>query len=140
MMMNQDMENLARECRFLTHYLAGRSPSDDLVQRYLEAHRVLLSGPHEASEMAMAAFVHRHPWTLPYLDAASGLLRPHSLLRKKILLMIALLEASPEFTEFFVPEAMSVSRFLWHMTGYGLSSAAKLAVGCLIYPVSILGR
>lgn len=131
---------LADECRVITRYLSDRFPDARLIHRYIEAHRILLGGPEDPVEIARMVFVHRNPWSLPFLDAASGLLRPHSLLRRKVLLMTALLEAAPEFTDLFVPREMSVPRLLWCMAGYGISSLAKLLVGCFLHPLSTVRR
>ena len=45
----------------------------------------------------------RHVWALGPLDAISALRRPKSILRAKLLLMSAILEARPEFSEKFLP-------------------------------------
>jgi len=61
---------------------------------------------YDASD-AMTRFVQRHPWTLPALDAALALTRPDTLLRKKLLLMAAVLETRPEYSAAFLPRDRS---------------------------------
>jgi hypothetical protein len=127
-------QELIQECRVITHYLAGQAPSSDLIQRYLEANTALLARIHSPSDQAIVSFVRRNPWALPYLDATLAVVRRDSLLRHKILVMIAILEATPEFVHLFLHEPVSILRFFWRMTGYGASSMLRLMVGCILYP------
>jgi hypothetical protein len=127
-------EALADESRSITHYLLGKEPPHDLVQRYIEANAILFSGGSSSSDLAMVAFVQRNPWSLPYLDSALSILRPDCLLRNKILLMVAILEATPQFTDAFRPEPFSIPQFFWRMGKYGISSIVKFLTGVLVYP------
>jgi hypothetical protein len=131
---------LIQECRVITQYLLGQEPPQDLINRYIEANSIHFTGETSHTDLAIVAFVRRNPWSLPFLDAVSGFFRPNSLLRKKILLMIAILEAAPQFAVFFLPERFSIPRFLWRMSGYGLSSAVKFMIGCFIYPFAVNAR
>jgi len=131
---------LAHECRAITRYLLGQEPPQDLIQRYLEANSVLFAGKASHSDLAVVAFVRRSPWSLRFIDATSALFRPNSLLRNKILVMIAILEVTPRFTGFFLPEPFSISLFFWRMAVYGLSSTAKFLIGCFIYPFAARAR
>lgn len=130
-------QELIQECRVITHYLTGQAPPSDLIQRYQEANTTLLARINSPSDLAIVSFVGRNPWALPYLDAALAIVRRNSLLRYKILVMIAILEATPEFVHLFFPEPMSIPRFFWRVTGYGASSVLKLMVGCILYPFAV---
>ena len=128
---------LAHECRVITRYLLGQEPPQDLIQRYIEANSILFTGETSRSDLAVVAFVQRNPWSLPFIDAASALFRPNSLLRNKILVMIAILEATPQFADVFIPEPFSIPQFVWRMAGYGISSMAKFLIGVFIYPFAV---
>ena len=132
-----DRDALIHECRTITHYLLGQAPDPELIERYIEANITLIREEIPPSDKATVNFVQRHPWSLPYLDAASAFLRPQSVLRSKILLMVALLEATPQFTDIFIPESFSIPQFLWRMAGYGISSAVKVSIGILVYPFAV---
>ena len=131
---------LKEECRIITAYLVGDRPTDELIQRYINAHTILLNENRSPRELAVAAFVRRHPWALPSLDAALAVLRPAALLRSKILLLIAILETVPQYADHFFPEAVSGPRFFWQMAGYGVVSAAKFVLGCCLYPIAVHAR
>ena len=128
---------LAHECRAITRYLVEQEPSQDLISRYIEANAVLFTDEASGPDLAIIAFVRKKPWSLPFLDAVSGLMRPNSLLRNKILVMIAILEATPQFSDFFLPESFSIPQFFWRMAGYGISSMAKFLIGVFIYPFAV---
>src|SRR5262245_53060257 len=116
---------LADECRLLTRYLLDREPSQEMLGRYAAAHQALDLGTDEPE----LRFLHRYPRSLPLLDAATGILRPGSVVRKKVYLMAALLEATPEHAGFFLQEPGSVwptlACFLWQ----GIRSTIKAILG-----------
>lgn len=128
---------LAHECRVITRYLLGQDPPQDLIQRYLQANSALFTYKASHSDLAVVAFVRRNPWSLPFIDAASALFRPNSLLRNKILVMIAILEATPQFAGAFIPEPSSIPQIAWRMAVYGISSMAKFLIGMFIYPFAV---
>ena len=133
-------EALVEECRIMTAYLLDDRPTDELIQRYIDAHTILLNEHRSPKELAVATFVRRYPWALSSLDAVLAVLRPAALLRSKILLMIAILETVPQYTDHFFPEAVSGPRFFLRMAGYGLASAAKFVLGCCLYPFAVHAR
>jgi len=130
-------EVLVDECQRITHYLLGKRPPHDLVQRYIEANGILFSGEISSSDRAIVAFVQRNPWSLPYLDAVLSILSPGCLLRNKILLMVAILESTPQFVDAFTSEPFSILQFLCRMAGYGISSVFKFSIGILVYPFAV---
>lgn len=121
-------------------YLLDTELSDALIQRYADANRQLLPGEHAPRDLAPVAFVLRHPWALPYVDAALGLLQPDALLRNKILIMVAVLEATPDYVAAFLPITLSKSALLLRLFGNGLIAGGKFALGCLLYPFAMRAR
>jgi hypothetical protein len=64
--------SLQIEARVLARYLVGRTPPQELIDRYERANRTLFTEPVEQRDAALVGFVGRHPWSVPFLDAASG--------------------------------------------------------------------
>jgi len=130
-------EELAAEARLLGCYLVGREPGAPLVDRYARANRALLAAPAEPRDGAILRFVHRHPWSLGFLDAACALLRPGRLLRNKLLVMAAVLEASTDFADDFLPRPCSAQRVLWVLAWQGVRGAARTLVGLVLYSIAV---
>lgn len=124
------------EARLFCRYLIGTEASADLLERYAAGCRRLFGGTPEPGEAAVIAFALRRPWSLPFLDAASGLAAPQSELRRRLLLMLALLEACPDHADFFLPEPPGRMRAVARIGRAGLSAAAKAALGLLLLPLA----
>ncbi len=116
-------DNLEIEGRVFGRYLVGRTPSDTLVERYCEANRTLFATPPADHDAAVIAFARRHSWSVGLLDAAAGLLRAGGPLRSKLLILAAILEASPDFSEDFLPRQER-----WPALGLRLVCVAAVAV------------
>jgi hypothetical protein len=139
-MVPDDRQLRIDECQRFTRYLVGQPASAELARRYAEADAALSPGPHAPSDHAMVRFVRRHPACLPYLDAACAVFRPQCLLRRKLLLTVAILEATPDFTRCFIHEGGSMGRALLQLAAIGVRGAFKFAVGCMLYPLAVSGR
>ncbi|MER3424988.1 MAG: hypothetical protein C4293_18925 [Nitrospiraceae bacterium] len=130
-----DDESLKREGVQIARYLAGVSPPLDVLERYVRANRVLFPNAPSPTERATILFVRRHPYALPLVDAALGLLDPYCRLRSKILLMFALLETTPDFVDLFFPEPLSRGSALLRLTGSGARSLLYAMLGLAFYPL-----
>ena len=128
------------EGRLFGRYLVGREPPPELVVRYREANRILLGGSALGSEVAVVAFARRHPWSIPFLDTAAGILRPGSLLRNKILVMAAVLEASPAFADEFLSRTVHPASLVLRVLALGTLAALRAAVGMLLYVAAARSR
>ena len=131
---------LELEGRLFGRYLVGRMPPPELVERYREANRILLGGTAPGSDAAVLAFARRHPWSIPFLDGAAGLVRPGSLLRSKILVMAAVLEASPAFAEEFLSRTVHPVSLVLRVLGLATLAVVRAAVGVLVYAAAARSR
>lgn len=120
----------------LARCLVGRVPSQELIDRYCEANRILLPEPASARDAALLAFVRKHPRSTPFLDAACGLLRRDGRLRSKMLILAAVLETSPEFADEFLPRTAHPIRLLASLAGQGLLGLSRVLLGMLLYPLA----
>jgi hypothetical protein len=125
--------DIAGDFKLISKYLLDASPPDELINRYVAAHEILLGDPVAAEW----DFVRRHPATLPYLDAAMGVFARSSLMRKKIILAAAILEASPAYADFFLEEVRGTGRVLGDLVWHGTLSLGKLLVGM---PILLIAR
>jgi hypothetical protein len=79
-------------------------------------------------------FFQRHAWSLPWLDASLAIFRRDSPLRQRVLLMAAILEASPQHAEFFLRPPPSRPSLLCGLAIRAVTSALKIACGMLLLP------
>ena len=126
---------LEAEARIFGRYLVGGTPEPAVVARYCAASRALWPAPPGARDSALLDFVRRRPWSVGPLDAAAALLDPGGLLRGKVLVMSALLEATPAHADDFLPRSVSARALLWRLASSGTVAVLQAAVGALLYHV-----
>jgi hypothetical protein len=120
-----DERVLAAESVVIAQYLIGQTPSSELQDRYAAACRARLQDDADVE----LQFARRHPRFWPFLDAATGILRPHSTVRQRVFLMAALLEATPEYAEFFLKPPEKPLRLMARVAWQGTRGVARIAVG-----------
>ena len=118
----------ANEAEVLGKYILGRSIDSETVKRYNEA--VVLKGYDQSD--STTDFILRHPFWLPYLDAAHGLLNKNSLLRKKLILMFALLETTPEYHRKFLLTGREKAAF-FQLFWYGITGVYYTLTGLIFF-------
>lgn len=131
----EERVDLALESRRISRYLLDVDPPRELVDRYLRANALLFPAPPSVEDEAILDLVRRHAWSLPFLDAAAGLIRPDSLLRRKILLMLAILETSPELARRFEPEDSGKMNLFLRLTGVAIASVVTIGIGLGVFAV-----
>lgn len=133
-----DSGDLHAEARIFGRYLGGRVPPPELIDRYVDANRILrpaaaAAGAVPARDAAVLGFIRRHPWSVPYLDAGAGLLDRDGLLRSKLLVMTAILEASPAFAEEFLPRPSGRLSMAVRLTVLGAVLVAQVSIGVALH-------
>jgi hypothetical protein len=111
----------------ISRYLIDCEPTNDLIERYCLAMQI--KGQMSESDDAEWHWVCRYPRSLRYLDAATGLVRPHSSLRRRLHLMMAVLETSPAHARHFLPRPRSVFRLITNLTCNGARVFFNAAIG-----------
>ena len=131
---------LWREGELLARYLLGRPTVPDVLVRYVQACERIFGRAQPSADLPLLRFVERHPWSLPYLDAVAGLLYRKGQFREKTLLMLALLETTPEHVEFFTPRTTSRLWLMLRLGWWGTRVVGKLLLGLLLYPLAKRAR
>lgn len=130
---------LQHEGRVLGRYIMGAEPPGALVDRYAQAHAHLPLEPLAGGDRAMIEAAFNHVWMLGPLDAACALRRPHCTLRRKVMVMCAIVEASPEGARLFMPKGRAgVMALLRTFARAGWATACRLAVGLPL--LAVIGR
>lgn len=94
----------AAQARILGRYLLGEDPAANVVDMYERAVTFREAPAGEVERRIFEAAV-RRPASMRYYDAACALFYPRGLLRDRLLLMSAILEAQPEYANLFLPMA-----------------------------------
>jgi hypothetical protein len=87
---------LERECRTYARYLIGRDPDRYLTGKYIECHQSgRIPQPADRFERLLLAASRRGPFLARVADAYASRFLKYGVLRKKLVLTLALLECSP---------------------------------------------
>jgi len=89
-----DHEALDRECAVFCRYLIGQQPSEYVKRKYREAHQSrlfnhVLPDPRDSLLVTLARI---GPWSTKIIDSYARVVRPFSTVRKKLVLLLAILE------------------------------------------------
>jgi hypothetical protein len=134
-------DRLEREAAVFARYLIGRDITPEIANRYMQAEQRLPRKELSPIDQRVIEFAVAWPWSIASLDAACALLRPQSLLRDKLVRLAAVLEASPEFADEFLPESRGLCRTLLGLGWIGTACVAEFLVGAaLLKLLDIRGR
>ncbi|MFN7978709.1 MAG: NAD(P)H-binding protein [Vicinamibacterales bacterium] len=134
---------LAAECAVFTRHVLGVAPAPTVVDAYVRAHAV---SPRfravTAFDQRLVAVARRGPLVARLADAHARLLDPAGLLRRKLVLLLALLETTPpHYRAVDAPLAASLPATLLALAGRGLAAAAVAALGLLLFlPLRLTAR
>jgi len=89
-----DDHTLDRECTVFCRYLIGQEPNDYVKQKYRAAHRTSpLGDAGDAADAFLIKVAGIGSWSTKIIDAYTRVFRPFSILRKKLVLLLAVLES-----------------------------------------------
>ncbi|WHZ16164.1 MAG: hypothetical protein OJF52_003013 [Nitrospira sp.] len=134
--------NLNRECELFSEYLIDLRPSDYVLRKYQEAHHLghpFAGRPVQLFDHILMRLALRHAFILRLADTYSGLFYKEALLRRKLVLLLAILECSPgAFDRLDRPElhAQPTLYRLLVIKGFALAATALLAV-LLLAPIQV---
>lgn len=123
-----------RECQVFTRHLIGRAPEPYVVEKYAEAHRLVASySDGDRFGLALTRVARINPTLARSADAYARLFAPGSLLRKKLVLLLAILETcAPSYRLLDEVDLVSRPRLILRTAGRGASSLLALTAGLLL--------
>jgi len=128
--MNQLGTAASREAQILSRYLLGRTADRQTCELYEKATASFTRGT-AARDERIATFAITHPWSLAPLDGALALVNPHSVLRQKLLIAAAILEACPAYYDAFLSQERSKAYLLTVMFVL-IRAACRAVLGLLL--------
>jgi hypothetical protein len=122
-----------------SQYLIGVKPTVAIRERYQHAvqHAIGAGQIQSVGEDEELQFALRHPWAIGWLDAAAAFRGRDSQLRRRLYLLFAILEATPEYS----PGFLSKRRGLWYLIVIGLvgiRAACRVVAGSILIKVARL--
>ena len=84
----------------LVQYILHRPVENSKIYELYDA---AISGNVQAGDKKLLTLAFNHPRLLPFLDAGLVFLRPYSELRRRIYIIFAILESTPEYSNEFMP-------------------------------------
>jgi hypothetical protein len=125
------MNNLTQEARIFAQYLLHREPSPGAIRLYISA---MEGSQPSASDQKLLDFMTKHPRLIGLIDAGLIFHNSTSEARRRLYLMLAILEAQPENTDMFLPTKRSPFYFTFIVFA-GARAAIKATLGLLLVKV-----
>ncbi|SRR5712692_4694078 len=137
-----DPERLTAECEVFTWFLVGAEPSGYVVERYRAAHAMSRTYiPPDRFEMWLVRLARSGPFWTKLTDSYARVFAPRSALRKKLVLVLAILETCPPYYRAWEPGGTARrSALLLVLGARGLGFLGALAVGTLVCSPLLIGR
>jgi hypothetical protein len=127
---------LERECDVFVRYLSGTAPSNYVRERYLAAHAAGVVEPRGGATGFERWVVRRASsatWLVRALDAHQRVFANGSLLRRKLVLLLALLEVrAPHAEALDTPTGSSRAAMLFVLAWLGVRFALTVALTTLV--------
>jgi hypothetical protein len=95
--MNTSRIAVERECRIFTRHLTGRSPTPYVISKYCEAQSLLAAPCEGCIDSWLIPFARLHRLTAGIADSYARFFAPRGELRRKLVLLLAILESAPPF-------------------------------------------
>ena len=124
----------AAECRVFTRHLIGSDPDAFILAKYADACTVVPAlAPAGRFDESLVAFARLGPRRAKIADSYAGLFAPASALRKRLVMLLALLETRPPFSGMIDratggPAILAIARLAVRSVGSLLSLLAGLVV------------
>ena len=135
---------LVRECALLCVYLVGRPPGEYITRKYVEAHHRL--HPRlgcQASRDPVLALARRGTLATGWVDAYTRVFRRDSVFRRKLILLVAILECAPSTAAAFAapPFSSSAVRVMVHLLPPAMAFMVRLVISVpVVGPLDLVSR
>jgi NADH dehydrogenase len=130
-------KTLNHEGRIYTNFLIHQEPSDYVLDKYRQAHNVaapLRNRNYSELENFALKLSRKNPLATRLVDAYAVFFMKGSIIRKKLILLMAILETSnPSALAFEQPDSSNVFKIILNLGLQGLTFTFALLVGLIIF-------
>ncbi len=118
------------EAEIFGRYIIGETPSRQVRERYEKfLERTATKVSHK--DQCIVEFARKHPWAIGPIDAYAALFRPHAEIHRRLFVMFAVAEATPEYAEKFLPKDQGFLH-LFTIAGVSLRAGFRAITGLII--------
>jgi len=144
-MEDERRQALNKECEAFSFYLIRQHPNAYIREKYLEAHQAnpdLQSDHRNIFDRFLLALSVKNVRLAKMADSYASIFSRGCLLRKKLVLLLAILESTTStFPYFDLPQSGGRVFLLFRTLGQGLLFAAAFIVSTLLFfPINLIGR
>jgi hypothetical protein len=130
------MGTLRQEAGLFGHYLIGKAPTEAAAELYVRAMENF-SGTVSRRDERLLGIVRRRPWLLGLVDAGLCWTDGASDVRRRLYVMLSILETAPEFHDDFLPK----QRDGWYLLVIGWTGVRAVLRGVAgLVLVKVLAR
>lgn len=129
-----------REAERFSRYLVGEAASPALCARYALGVAKLGLYPTGKADAWALSLAQRRGWTIGPLDAACAMLHADWALRRRLILLSAVLEASPAHAEAYLAPARGTLSVLALCVVEGVLGVYNLLLGLILLAIAPKGR
>jgi hypothetical protein len=135
---------LDRECDVFCRYLIGQEPNNYVQEKYRKAHQqgCLRSGSECNADAFLVRVAAMGAWSTKIIDAYTRVFRPFSTVRKKLVLLLAILEScAPTHAHLDAVDGGSVPLLFLRFVNRSVIFVLAVMVGVLlVFPAELLLR
>ena len=128
---------LERECRIFTKYLISQSPNDYVIDKYYEANiksAELSHAPADRFQRILLSIAVKSFFMTSFVDSYASIFLKDSLFRKKLILLLAILENSPPFyAKFDYPDSSNSFHIFLTFGLHGIWLAFSLILSIILF-------
>lgn len=128
--MGLTMAHKRSEEEIIVRYLVGKQATPRVVASYRYAlQNIAVDFSNEQQRLWNLCM--KRPWLIPHVDAWLGFRQPDHPVRKKIFIMLGVLETQPDYSEFFLPSRHSFI-YLLNICVASIWAIIKIGTGRMI--------
>ncbi|MGD0711824.1 MAG: hypothetical protein ABR968_11680 [Bacteroidales bacterium] len=129
-MTEKELPEYKKEARLFGKYLIGKNVNDTVCNLYSSAIEKLAL-TCTGRDRKIEHFILRFPFWIGCVDAALTITGKQSVFRKKIFVMLAILESMPEYAEYFLPKKFPFF-YIFKIIAAGIRSVYRFVIGFVI--------
>ena len=127
------MTDIQEEAKIFANYLVRREASPQALRLYENA--IGKSKPNK-TDQKLLNFMYNHPNSIGFIDAGLIITNPESEARRRLYVMLAILEASPEHADLFLPKKRNPFYILTFIYS-GIRAVVKAVLGFILVKVVV---